>query len=83
MNEWAQANGVPVVRFRPGERKADVMAPDSARIETALSADAAATLAGMAINVCHVDTGQRTPQHAASQIARALAASCASLPSRG
>jgi hypothetical protein len=27
MNDWAQANGVPVVRFRSGERKADVMAP--------------------------------------------------------
>ena len=27
MNDWAQANGVPVVRFKSGERKADVMAP--------------------------------------------------------
>jgi len=27
MNDWAQASGVPVVRFRAGERKADVMAP--------------------------------------------------------
>jgi hypothetical protein len=27
MNDWAQANGVPVVRFGAGERKADVMAP--------------------------------------------------------
>jgi hypothetical protein len=27
MNDWAQANGVPVIRFRAGERKADVMAP--------------------------------------------------------
>jgi len=27
MRDWAQANGVPVVRFRAGERKADVMAP--------------------------------------------------------
>jgi hypothetical protein len=27
MNAWAQANGVPVIRFRAGERKADVMAP--------------------------------------------------------
>ena len=27
MNDWAQANGVPVIRFRTGERKADVMAP--------------------------------------------------------
>ena len=27
MNDWAQANGVPVIRFKTGERKADVMAP--------------------------------------------------------
>jgi hypothetical protein len=27
MRDWAQANGVPVIRFRAGERKADVMAP--------------------------------------------------------
>ena len=27
MNGWAQANGVPVIRFKAGERKADVMAP--------------------------------------------------------
>jgi hypothetical protein len=27
MNDWAQANGVPVIRFRAGDRKADVMAP--------------------------------------------------------
>jgi hypothetical protein len=27
IKDWAQANGVPVVRFRAGERKADVMAP--------------------------------------------------------
>jgi hypothetical protein len=27
MKDWAQANGVPVIRFRAGERKADVMAP--------------------------------------------------------
>jgi hypothetical protein len=27
INDWAQANGVPVLRFKAGERKADVMAP--------------------------------------------------------
>ena len=27
MKAWALANGVPVIRFRAGERKADVMAP--------------------------------------------------------
>jgi hypothetical protein len=27
MNDWAQANGVPMIRFRSGDRKADVMAP--------------------------------------------------------
>jgi hypothetical protein len=27
INDWAQANGVPVIRFKAGERKADVMAP--------------------------------------------------------
>ena len=27
INDWARASGVPVVRFRAGERKADVMAP--------------------------------------------------------
>jgi hypothetical protein len=27
MKDWAQANGVPVVTFRAGERKTDVMAP--------------------------------------------------------
>jgi hypothetical protein len=27
IRDWAQANGVPVIRFRAGERKADVMAP--------------------------------------------------------
>ena len=27
MREWAQANGIPVISFRAGERKADVMAP--------------------------------------------------------
>ncbi len=27
MKDWAQANGVPVITFRAGERKADVMAP--------------------------------------------------------
>jgi hypothetical protein len=26
MNDWAQANGVPVIQFKAGERKADVMA---------------------------------------------------------
>ena len=57
--------------------------PDSARIETALFADAAVTLVGMGVKVCHVDTGQHTPPQAASQIAHALPASCASLPSRG
>src|SRR5271166_374803 len=27
IRDWAQANGVPLIRFRAGERKADVMAP--------------------------------------------------------
>jgi hypothetical protein len=27
MSGWAQANGVPVIRFKAGDRKADVMAP--------------------------------------------------------
>jgi hypothetical protein len=27
MKDWAQAGGVPVIRFKAGERKADVMAP--------------------------------------------------------
>src|SRR6266851_1846043 len=27
IRDWAQANGVPVIRFRAGERKAGVMAP--------------------------------------------------------
>ena len=27
IKDWAQANGIPVIRFRAGERKADVMAP--------------------------------------------------------
>lgn len=27
IRDWAQANGIPVIRFRAGERKADVMAP--------------------------------------------------------
>jgi hypothetical protein len=27
INDWAQANGVPVIRFRAGDRKAGVMAP--------------------------------------------------------
>jgi hypothetical protein len=27
MKDWAQASGIPVIRFRAGERKADVMAP--------------------------------------------------------
>jgi hypothetical protein len=27
INDWAQANGVPVIRFKAGERKADVMTP--------------------------------------------------------
>ena len=27
IRDWAQANGVPVIRFKAGERKADVMAP--------------------------------------------------------
>ena len=27
MNAWAQANGIPVIRFKAGERKAEVMAP--------------------------------------------------------
>jgi hypothetical protein len=27
MRDWAQANGVPVIRFKAGERKADVMSP--------------------------------------------------------
>src|SRR5579863_10558391 len=27
MNDWAQANGVPVIRFKARERKADAMAP--------------------------------------------------------
>ena len=33
IREWVQASGVPVIRFRAGERKADVMRPclDAAR----------------------------------------------------
>jgi hypothetical protein len=27
INDWAHANGVPVIRFKAGERKAEVMAP--------------------------------------------------------
>ena len=27
IKDWAQANGVPVIQFKAGERKADVMAP--------------------------------------------------------
>jgi hypothetical protein len=27
VKDWAQANGIPVVTFKPGERKADVMTP--------------------------------------------------------
>src|SRR5580700_5731876 len=27
IKDWAQANGIPVIRFKAGERKADVMAP--------------------------------------------------------
>lgn len=27
IRDWAQASGIPVIRFGPGERKADVMAP--------------------------------------------------------
>jgi hypothetical protein len=27
IKDWAQANGIPLIRFRAGERKADVMAP--------------------------------------------------------
>jgi hypothetical protein len=27
MKDWAQANGVPVIQFKAGERKGDVMAP--------------------------------------------------------
>src|SRR5450755_546116 len=27
IKDWAQASGVPVIRFKAGERKADVMAP--------------------------------------------------------
>src|SRR5579863_7868506 len=27
IRDWAQANGIPVIRFRAGERKAEVMAP--------------------------------------------------------
>jgi hypothetical protein len=27
IRDWAQANGIPVIRFKAGERKADVMAP--------------------------------------------------------
>jgi hypothetical protein len=27
IKDWAQTNGIPVIRFRAGERKADVMAP--------------------------------------------------------
>lgn len=57
--------------------------PHAASIETALFRDAAATLIDMGTIVCHVDTGQHTPQQAASRIARALAANCANLPSRG
>src|SRR5262249_24388802 len=27
INDWAQANGIPLIRFTAGQRKADVMAP--------------------------------------------------------
>ena len=27
MKDWAQASGIPLIRFRAGERKADVMSP--------------------------------------------------------
>jgi dTMP kinase len=57
--------------------------PDSARTETAMFREAAATLTGMGVHVCHVDTGLVTPEQAASLITSVLSARCASLLGHG
>jgi dTMP kinase len=57
--------------------------PGAARTETALYLDAAAALAGLGVPVCQIDTGTASPEQVAGQIARALAARCASLSGHG
>ncbi|MBO0802114.1 MAG: dTMP kinase [Nocardiopsaceae bacterium] len=57
--------------------------PDSARTETAMFREAAATLTSMGVPVCQVDTGLVAPEQAASQITSVLAAHCASLLGHG
>jgi len=44
--------------------------PGAARTETAMFAEAAATLASMGINVCHADTSTRNPRQIISALAQ-------------
>jgi dTMP kinase len=57
--------------------------PVAAASETAMFQDAAATLAGLDVPVLQIDTTALSPQQAASQIAGALNAHCASLSDHG
>ena len=55
IKDWAQANGVPVIRFKAGERKADVMSP---YLEAAAAAGRSQVVAiGRAQEFQHVWTG--------------------------
>jgi len=57
IKDWAQANGVPVIRFKAGERKADVMSP---YLEAAAAAGCSQVVAiGCAQEFQHVWTARR------------------------
>jgi len=57
IKDWAQANGVPVIRFKAGERKADVMSP---YLEAAAAAGRSQVVAiGCAQEFQHVWTARK------------------------
>ena len=57
IKDWAQANGVPVIRFKAGERKADVMSP---YLQAAAAAGRSKVVAiGCAQEFQHVWTARR------------------------
>ena len=55
----------------------------AARTETALFAQAAATLTSLGVNVCHADTSTHHPRHVARQIVTVLTQHCANVTDHG
>lgn len=57
--------------------------PGAARTETAMFAEAAATLTSLGVNVCRADTGTQSPRQVARQIISILTQHCATVADHG